>query len=47
MVNRRGTFDNLDDTEAGLRTILERSFGDVDIRMDGAMATFVARRPIS
>jgi len=45
-VNRRGTFDNLDDTEAGLRAILERSFGEVDLRMDGATAVFVARHPV-
>ena len=45
-VNKRGTFDNLDDTEAGLRAILERSFREVDLRTHRATATFVAKRPI-
>lgn len=44
-VNKRGTFDNLDDTEAGLRAILERSFREVDLRTDRATATFVASTP--
>lgn len=43
--NRRGVFDNLDDSEAGLRSILERSFDEVDLRIDGATATFSARKP--
>lgn len=46
IVNKRGTFDNLDDTEAGLRAILERSFREVDVRTDRVTATFVAKRPI-
>jgi SAM-dependent methyltransferase len=45
-VNKRGTFDNLDDTVAGLRAILERSFREVDLRTDRVTATFVAKRPI-
>ena len=45
-VNKRGTFDNLDDTEAGLRAILGRSFREVDLRTHRATATFVAKRPI-
>ena len=45
-VNRRGTFDNLGDTAAGLRAILEPSFREVHIRTDRATATFVARQPI-
>ena len=47
VVNRRGAFDNLDDTEAGLRDILQRSFREVDIRTAGGGATFVARSPIA
>jgi SAM-dependent methyltransferase len=43
--NRRGVFDNLEDSEAGLRSILERYFADVDLRVDRATATFTARRP--
>jgi SAM-dependent methyltransferase len=46
VVNRRGAFDNLDDTEAGLREILQRSFRDVDLRTEGGAAIFVARGPI-
>jgi SAM-dependent methyltransferase len=46
MVNRRGTFNNLDDTEAGLRAILERSFRDVQVNTAGVTATFVARQPV-
>ena len=45
-VNKRGTFDNLDDTETGLRAILERSFREVDLQTHRATATFVAKRPI-
>jgi SAM-dependent methyltransferase len=45
-VNKSRTFDNLDDTEAGLRAILERSFRDVDVRTDRVTATFIAKRPI-
>ena len=43
--NRRGTFDNLGDTEEGLAEILEASFERVEIETVGAMAVFVARRP--
>jgi SAM-dependent methyltransferase len=43
--NRRGAFGNLDDTEAGLRDILSRSFDDVDLKTFGGIATFVARSP--
>ena len=46
MVNRRGTFDNLDDTANELRDILQRSFRDVRVDVDGASATFVARQPL-
>jgi SAM-dependent methyltransferase len=45
VLNRRGTFGNLDDTEAGLREILEGSFRDVQIETTGATAGFVAKAP--
>ena len=44
-LNRRGTFGNLDDTEAGLRDILERSFGEVHVETTGPNAVFVAKYP--
>ena len=40
--NRRGTFGNLDDSEAGLRDILGRSFKNVEVKTYGGIATFVA-----
>jgi SAM-dependent methyltransferase len=43
--NRRGAFDNLDDSEAGLRQILEASFEEVDIKIVGSAAVFEAKRP--
>jgi SAM-dependent methyltransferase len=43
--NWRGAFDNLGDTEDGLRAILEASFENVDISVVGAVAIFVATRP--
>ncbi|HET9084978.1 MAG TPA: methyltransferase domain-containing protein [Candidatus Limnocylindrales bacterium] len=43
--NRRGAFDNLDDSEAGLRQILEASFEEVDIKIVGSAAIFEAQRP--
>jgi SAM-dependent methyltransferase len=43
--NKRGAFDNLDDTEAGLRDILERSFRDVQLEAVGGVAVFVATDP--
>lgn len=45
LFNRRGAFDNLDDSEQGLREILEASFEDVDVSTAGSAAIFVARRP--
>lgn len=44
-LNRRGTFSNVDDTEAGLRGILERSFSEVHVETTGPNATFIARNP--
>jgi SAM-dependent methyltransferase len=43
--NRRGTFDNLGDTEEGLGEILEASFEQVELETVGAMAIFAARTP--
>ena len=43
--NRRGTFDNLGDTEEGLREILEASFELVELETVGSMAIFAARNP--
>jgi SAM-dependent methyltransferase len=44
--NKRGAFDNLDDTEAGLRDILERSFGHVTLETVAGIAVFVATDPV-
>jgi SAM-dependent methyltransferase len=43
--NRRGAFDNLDDSEAGLRSILEASFEQVELDTVGSIAVFSARSP--
>jgi SAM-dependent methyltransferase len=40
--NRRGAFDNLDDTEEGLREILEASFEHVELETVGSIAIFAA-----
>jgi SAM-dependent methyltransferase len=45
--NKRGAFGNLDDTEAGLRNILERSFRRVSLETVGGTAIFVAEEPIA
>jgi SAM-dependent methyltransferase len=45
--NRRGVFDNLDDTEDGIAEILRRSFGEVKIETCGGLAIFVARNPLA
>ena len=42
--NRRGTFDNLGDTEAGLGEILEQSFERVELETVGSMTIFAATR---
>lgn len=44
--NRRGTFDNLDDTEEGIAEILRRSFRQVSIETHGGVAIWTAREPI-
>ena len=43
--NRRGTFDNLGDTEEGLGEILETSFERVELETVGSMAIFAAANP--
>jgi SAM-dependent methyltransferase len=43
--NRRGTFDNLGDTQEGLREILEASFERVELKTVGTMAIFAATNP--
>lgn len=43
--NRRGTFDNLTDTEEGLGEILEASFEQVELETIGSMAIFSATKP--
>lgn len=43
--NRRGTFDNLGDTEEGLAEILEASFERVELETVGSMAIFAATNP--
>ena len=45
LFNRRGAFDNLDDSEAGLRTILEASFERVEMENLGSVVVFSASRP--
>ena len=43
--NWRGAFDNLDDSEAGLREILTASFEEVDVQTVGSVAIFRAKGP--
>ena len=43
--NRRGAFDNLDDTEDGLRDILAASFEQVELETVRSIAIFSASRP--
>lgn len=43
--NRQGGFDNLDDTEDGLRTILGAAFDHVELETVGSVAIFAATRP--
>ena len=44
--NKRGAFGNLDDTEEGIREILERSFRTVELRTVAGTAVFVATDPV-
>jgi SAM-dependent methyltransferase len=43
--NRQGGFDNLDDTNDGLREILLASFDHVELETVGSIAIFAARNP--
>ena len=43
--NRRGTFDNLGDTQEGVREILDATFERVELETVGSMVTFAARTP--
>lgn len=43
--NRHGDFDNLGDTEEGLRQILEESFETIEIDVVGSVAHFTATGP--
>ena len=43
--NRRGAFDNLDDTEEGLRQMLAASFERVEMETIGSIAIFAATNP--
>jgi len=43
--NRRGAFDNLDDSEEGLREMLEASFERVELETLGSVAIFAAKNP--
>jgi hypothetical protein len=43
--NRQGGFDNLGDTEEGIRGILGASFEHVELETVGAVAVFSASRP--
>jgi SAM-dependent methyltransferase len=45
--NRRGTFDNLDDTEDGIAGILRKSFRQVTIETVGGLAIFAATDPVA
>jgi SAM-dependent methyltransferase len=45
LFNWRGAFDNLDDSEAGLREILEASFELVELEAIGSAAVFAATKP--
>lgn len=44
-LNRRGVFDNMADTEDGLREILQESFRTVEIDVIGSFAHFTTRGP--
>lgn len=45
LANRKGAFDNLDDSADGLREMLSESFHEVEVNEAGSAASFVARRP--
>ena len=43
--NRRGAFDNLDDSEASIREMLSASFERVELTTFGSVAVFSATGP--
>jgi hypothetical protein len=43
--NWRGAFDNLEDTEDGIRRILAGSFDQVELEIVGSIAIFAATTP--
>jgi hypothetical protein len=43
--NRRGAFDNLEDSLEALHGVLGSSFDDVEIEVIGSIAVFAASRP--
>jgi SAM-dependent methyltransferase len=45
LFNWQGGFDNLDDTEEGLREILQASFEQVELEIVGSIAVFAATSP--
>jgi SAM-dependent methyltransferase len=45
--NQHGIFDNLSDTAAGLHDILQASFKDVTVKLEGSVAVFAVSRPRS
>jgi SAM-dependent methyltransferase len=45
--NRRGAFDNLEDSEASVRGMLAASFERIELEQVGSIAIFAARRPRS
>lgn len=47
VANRRGGFDNLGDSRDGLEAILAYSFANVDVEVNGSLAMFTARNPIT
>ena len=44
--NRKGIFGNQTDTQAGLDAALSRHFGEVEIKRQGRVALFTARKPL-
>jgi hypothetical protein len=45
--NAEGSFDNLEDSEGGLREILAASFMDVEVQALGSVAYFRAAKPFA
>ncbi len=45
VANRQGGFDNATDSVAGIRSILDASFEEVEVDVFGSIAHFIARKP--